>query len=197
MLIDLIRHGEPVGGRRYRGQIDDPLSERGWQQMWSAVAGQQPWDVIVTSTLSRCREFALALGQRHGIEVIEEARIVEIGFGEWEGHTAGEICHDAPDRLQRFYRDPVAARPAGAERLDDFASRVGAAWRALQQQYTEGHVLVVTHAGVIRAITTLVLGMPISHMFRLQVSNAGISRIRLDADRPPVLQLHNGNLPPE
>ena len=34
-VIDLIRHGEPVGGRRYRGHIDDPLSERGWQQMWS------------------------------------------------------------------------------------------------------------------------------------------------------------------
>ena len=31
--IDLIRHGEPVGGRRYRGQIDDPLSEKGWKQM--------------------------------------------------------------------------------------------------------------------------------------------------------------------
>jgi len=28
--IDLLRHGEPVGGKRYRGQIDDPLSEKGW-----------------------------------------------------------------------------------------------------------------------------------------------------------------------
>ena len=35
--IDLIRHGEPVGGRKYRGQTDDPLSEKGWEQMWKAV----------------------------------------------------------------------------------------------------------------------------------------------------------------
>lgn len=196
MLIDLIRHGEPVGGRRYRGQIDDPLSDRGWQQMWSAVAGQQPWDVIVTSTLARCREFARALGQRHGVEVIEEARLVEIGFGEWEGHTAAEICRDAPDRLDRFYHDPVAARPAGAEKLSDFSARVAAAWSTVQQDGADRHVLVVTHAGVIRAITAHVLGMPIQHMFRLQVSNAGISRIRIEAGRPPVLQLHNGSLPP-
>jgi alpha-ribazole phosphatase len=27
--LDLMRHGEPVGGRRYSGQIDDPLSEKG------------------------------------------------------------------------------------------------------------------------------------------------------------------------
>ena len=32
--IDLIRHGEPVGGRAYRGHnIDDPLSDKGWQQI--------------------------------------------------------------------------------------------------------------------------------------------------------------------
>ena len=36
--IDVIRHGEPKGGRRYRGYgIDDPLTETGWQQMWTAM----------------------------------------------------------------------------------------------------------------------------------------------------------------
>jgi len=35
--LDLMRHGEPVGGRRYRGQMDDPLSEKGWAQMRNAV----------------------------------------------------------------------------------------------------------------------------------------------------------------
>ena len=39
-VIDLIRHGEPEGGKRYRGQIDHPLSATGWQQMWDAVGAQ-------------------------------------------------------------------------------------------------------------------------------------------------------------
>jgi len=194
MLIDLIRHGEPVGGRRYRGQVDDPLSDEGWQQMWAAVEAQQPWDVIVTSTLSRCRDFAWALGQRLDVDVIEEARLVEIGFGEWEGRTGEEICRDEPDRLQRFYHDPVAERPAGAETLADFSTRVGAAWADLLRDCADRHVLVVTHAGVIRAITARVLDMPIEHMFRLLVSNAGVSRIEIGEDRPPVLHFHNGRL---
>ena len=38
-IIDLIRHGEPEGGRAFRGHsIDDPLSEKGWQQMWDVLA---------------------------------------------------------------------------------------------------------------------------------------------------------------
>jgi len=35
--IDLLRHGEPEGGVRYRGDgVDDPLSARAWKQMWAA-----------------------------------------------------------------------------------------------------------------------------------------------------------------
>jgi len=62
--IDLLRHGEPVGGRRYRGQTDDPLSEKGWQQMRAAVLDVQGWDVIYSSPLRRCAEFAQELSRR-------------------------------------------------------------------------------------------------------------------------------------
>ena len=40
--LDLMRHGEPVGGRKYRGQIDDPLSEKGWAQVRAALGHTIP-----------------------------------------------------------------------------------------------------------------------------------------------------------
>jgi len=194
MLIDLIRHGEPVGGRRYRGQVDDPLSDRGWLQMWAAVPEQPPWQRIVTSTLSRCREFAWALGERRHLPVIEEPRFQEIGFGAWEGRTADELNQHAPGCVLKFYHDPIVHRPPGAETLADFSTRVAAAWEALLAQYADQHLLIVAHAGVIRAITARVLGMPVQYLFRLQVGNAGISRVQVEAGRPPLLLLHNGHL---
>ena len=91
-VIDLIRHGEPIGGRRYRGHtIDDPLTERGWSQMWNAVGEYNSWQQIITSPLQRCQVFARALGERHGINVIIEPRFKEVGFGVWEGSTHDEI----------------------------------------------------------------------------------------------------------
>lgn len=194
MIIDLIRHGEPVGGRRYRGQIDDPLSDRGWQQMWAAVALPQPWQLIVTSTLSRCRDFAWALGKQQAIEVFEDPGFKEIGFGEWEGQTAAELCRDDPERLRRFFADPIAHRPQGAEPLIEFSARVIAAWDRVLQDPSNKQVLIVAHAGVIRAITAHVLGMPIENLFRLQIGNAAINRIRVDDGRPPLLVMHNGHL---
>ena len=100
--LDLMRHGEPVGGRRYRGQIDDPLSEKGWAQMRAAVGELAPWDRIVSSPLLRCRAFAEALASAHGLPLTLDERLKEVGFGAWEGKTAAEIEEDAPGTLARF-----------------------------------------------------------------------------------------------
>nr|MCH9749372.1 histidine phosphatase family protein [Pseudomonadota bacterium] len=57
MKLSLLRHGEPVGGRIYRGNQDDPLTDKGWQQMLDSTQDQS-WELIATSPLSRCHAFA-------------------------------------------------------------------------------------------------------------------------------------------
>ena len=189
-VIELLRHGEPVGGSRYRGQVDDPLSERGWQQMWQAVEGGSGWQRIVTSPLLRCREFALQLVERLDVPVHDEARFREVGFGEWEGRTRSELEQAQPGQVERFYRDPVAHRPPGAEPLDAFVTRVGLAFNELLGRHEGETVLVVAHAGVIRAILAHVLDIPPASMYRIHVANAGISRVRTDRLRGFNLLLH-------
>jgi alpha-ribazole phosphatase len=195
--IDLIRHGEPVGGRRYRGQIDDPLSEKGWTQMWTAVGEHHPWDLIVSSTLSRCSDFARELGQRYAIPVETDGRLMEIGFGEWEGLSAADLTAQDPDRLMRFWTDPLSHTPVGAETLPEFEARVIGAWNDILQRYPGKYLLLVGHAGMIRMIIRHVLEMPLASLFRIQVGNAAISRIRVDRQGGQVLPrlvFHDGRL---
>ena len=192
--VDMIRHGEPVGGRRYRGQIDDPLSERGWQQMEEALAGECQWQAVVTSPLSRCREFAARYAETHNLSLHVEPRFMEIGFGTWEGRRHEEIRQQDPHAIANFLQDPVRYRPPEAEPLDRFAARVRAAWQDLLASFSGRHVLAVAHAGVIRAVTAEVLGMPPGHMFRLQVDNAAVNRILITAEGWPRLLMHNGRL---
>lgn len=194
MLIDLIRHGEPVGGSRYRGQIDDPLSDKGWQQMRNAVDGHAPWEAIVTSPLVRCRAFAEACAATWQLPVTIEDDYKEIGFGVWEGKTRAELTAIDPQQLQRFYDDPIAHRPKGAETLVNFSARVTMAWQRMVDVYQGQYLLVVAHAGVIRVLISYALGLPFEKMFRLQISNASISRIALQPGQSPELQFHNGRL---
>jgi alpha-ribazole phosphatase len=181
--IELLRHGEPVGGRRYRGQLDDVLSEMGWQQMWNAVGDRADWQQIVSSPLQRCCAFAMALGERHGLPVRVDARFAEVGFGSWEGRTRQELEADDPGQVARFLRDPVGNRPPGAELLDDFTARVQAGLDDVVQAYAGQRVLLVAHAGVIRSVMAHVLGMPPAVMYRIHVANAGLTRIRTDRER--------------
>jgi alpha-ribazole phosphatase/probable phosphoglycerate mutase len=195
--IDLLRHGEPVGGSRYRGQTDDPLSEKGWQQMRSAVAGLNEWDVIYTSPLSRCAAFAAELSGRLSLPLHIDARLMEIGFGSWEGRTAEELRRDDPQRIERFWRDPVANRPPGAEPVADFHARVRDAWQEILNSHAGARILIVGHAGITRMVLSIALGSPPEHMFRIQVENAGLTRVRVRGranEQFPMLEFHGRGL---
>lgn len=195
--VDLLRHGEPVGGRKYRGQLDDPLSERGWEQMRAAVGDHRPWDRIITSPLSRCRAFAEELAARTGLPLAIEPRFRELGFGEWEGRTAEELLARDPQILVRFWQDPLNHTPPGAEPLTAFRERVLAAWEEWLGSQAGGHLLVITHAGVIRLLVSHVLDMPLDRLFRIQVPNAGLTRLRVERNGAgvlPRLVFHAGRL---
>ncbi|HEB98153.1 MAG TPA: histidine phosphatase family protein [Thiotrichales bacterium] len=180
-LIDFIRHGEPEGGRLYRGSgVDDPLSEKGWAQMWAAVGEEAPWTAVLSSPLVRCRAFAEALAERHGLPLELEPRFREVGFGAWEGRRPEEIERDTPEAYAAFYADPVHARPAGAEPLEAFGVRVAEALEEALARHAGGHPLVVAHAGVIRAALGFVLGAAPTAWYRVRVDNAGVTRFRRD-----------------
>lgn len=193
VTLDLMRHGEPVGGRKYRGQIDDPLSEKGWSQMQAAVGDAAPWTRIVSSPLSRCRAFAETLAERHGLPLALDERLMEVGFGAWEGKSAAEIEQAAPGTLDRFKADPLHARPEGAEPLADFHARVSAGLDDLLEQHAGQHVLLVGHAGVIRMAFAWALHIPLIHAYRVEVATASLTRFRLGNGHASLV-FHGGSL---
>jgi len=190
-VIDLLRHGEPEGGRRYRGRTDDPLSPRGWAQMRAAAAAHGPWGRVITSPLRRCRAFAETLAAETGAALRVDPRLEELGYGAWEGLTHAEVAARYPQQLAAFRADPLRNRPPGAEPLEDFLARVRSGWAAALGEAREaGRVLVVTHAGVIRAVIGLVLELPPAAMFRVMAGYAALTRFRLDPARGPCLLRH-------
>jgi len=194
-LIDLLRHGEPEGGVKFRGHSDDPLSAEGWTQMRAATATAAGWEVIVASPLRRCAEFAAELAAHHGLPVETEARLKEIGFGTWEGLTAEQVAASEPQALERFWRDPAQHTPPGGESLEAFGQRVAAGWNDLLRRHAGKKILLVCHGGVIRLILAQVLEMPRTHLFRLNVPFASASRVRIWGDQAqPELMFLGGKL---
>jgi len=193
-LIDLIRHGEPIGGQKYRGQMDDPLSEKGWRQMRDKLADHSPWQGVISSPLSRCRAFAEELSSRHHLPLAFDDRLKEVGFGVWEGKTAAQLIEEDPDQVRRFRADPVNERPAGAEPMKAFYQRVAAGLDEIIERYQRKHVLIVCHAGVIRMALAHTLHIPLINAYRIEVVNAALTRIAVDLNCNVKLVFHNGRL---
>lgn len=194
--VDLLRHGEPLGGQKFRGALDDPLSPLGWEQLRTAVGAYQHWDVIVSSPLIRCAAFAQEVAERldQPLEIVSEFR--ELNFGAWEGRTAAEVYADNPLAVAQFWRDPVANPIPGGEPVNAFDQRIGAAWTALLERYQGRRVLLVAHGGTIRMVLRQVLELPLRNLWRFEVLYASISRVRCypDPDAQPQLVFFNGRL---
>ncbi|MEN8169502.1 MAG: alpha-ribazole phosphatase family protein [Pseudomonadota bacterium] len=182
-IIDIIRHGEPQGGSRYRGHVDDPLSERGWMQMRAAVEGRSGWQQIVTSDLSRCADFANELGNRLSIPVEGTDQFREVGFGDWEGMTAKEIIAQDEAALFSFWQDPLNNTPPNAEPLVDFHQRIEREWERMLMTHGGKHILLVGHAGMMRILLLKALAMPLQEFYRFDPRNATIVRLRVDSGR--------------
>ncbi|MCG5529820.1 histidine phosphatase family protein [Halorhodospira halochloris] len=191
LWIDLIRHGEPQGGRLYRGTKDDPLSERGWHQLHNAPLEAESYTAIYTSPLRRCREFAESYGAAHQLPVTCEEGFKEIGFGDWEGLSPAQLAEQDPQGQANFWADPLTYTPPNAEPMVDFQARVIAAWDKIAASCRGEHLLIVGHGGLIRVVLAHLLSIPIQGFNRLYVPYASVSRVRVDPHAEPTLYFHN------
>ncbi|MBN6152151.1 histidine phosphatase family protein [Xanthomonas sp. AmX2] len=178
LRIDLLRHGD-TGRRGYRGQLDDPLSGRGWAQLNDAVDGHE-WDWIVASPLRRCAQFADALARRRRLPLTLDARLAEYHFGDWQGVPMATLAERHGDALGRFWADPVAHPPPAAEPFMAFVARLRAALDAIVAGRAPAcaRVLVVTHGGAIRALRCIAEARAFADASAFDVAHASLYPLR-------------------
>ncbi|MET0330141.1 MAG: histidine phosphatase family protein [Dyella sp.] len=181
--ITLLRHGD-TAQQGYRGQLDDPLSAHGWRQLREAVQGGT-WDAVVTSPLLRCAAFATELAGARGLPLRLDARLMEYHFGVWQGVSLAALADADEQALARFWADPVAHPPPGAETFAAFHARLAAALDEIAAQARTGRVLVVTHGGAIRLLRCLAEGRDFSQMANLTVPHASLHTLAWPARCAP------------
>lgn len=172
-IIDMLRHGD-TGAKGFCGSLDMPLSETGWQQMRIATEVNVGWQVILSSPLRRCAEFASALAEQYRLPMVLDARIRELHFGEWEGLDAEQLMQRDEKGLTQFWTDPWCYTPPRGERLADFEQRVRIAWEDACDRYRGKHILFITHGGVIRMLLYLVRHLSRAELLGINVPYASL-----------------------
>ncbi len=108
--------------------------------------------LMLTSPLERCAQPAGHLAHALKCELSYRAALRELSFGEWEGRTWSEIHRLDGARLSHWSEDVVHRSPPGGESAEELESRVHGCLRTI---HTSGDIVLVAHAGVIRALRVL------------------------------------------
>ena len=178
--IDLLRHGACEGGDIFRGHTDSLLSAEGFEQMSNTIGDNPPeWDVIVSSPLRRCADYAEMLSIQYSTEFSLQDSFKEISFGDWDGRATEEVTREQPAAVENFWQNPVDCPPPNGEPLTTFRARVLAHWERLIHQQQGKSILLVSHGGVIRVLLAELLGIPLQNLSRLDIPYASLSRIQI------------------
>lgn len=165
-MIYLIRHGETAARREGRciGGTDLPLSARGIRQMdllgnWFAgqIAERRicTGGKVYTSPLMRCRESAGRLFPGGKTQILVRENLREASMGAWDGLTFREIRERYPAEYEKRGENFGDYRVPGAETFREAGERFLKELSLLSGQMPEKDLIVVAHAGVIRAVICL------------------------------------------
>jgi alpha-ribazole phosphatase len=150
MRLLLIRHGKPnVGPEVCYGSSDLEVAAAEHDRVAAALLPNLPRQTTIhTSPLRRCRELAARLSAALAAPLIEDARLAEMHFGEWEMRAWDQIGRAEVDL---WAADPLHFCPGNGESVLIFARRVQAFYLDLQAANTE-RAIVVCHAGTMRVL---------------------------------------------
>jgi len=157
------------------------------QDLAVALAGI-PFSAVYTSPLARARETAEAVAAVHGLVPIEVADLREIEFGDVEGLEFDRY----PAQLQaELLSEPLSVRFPGGETYGKLRARVCRALDDVVERHAGESVLVVTHAGSIRAALAAWLGIAGEAIFRIDQRTASVTIVDW-VDDVPLVRLVNG-----
>lgn len=198
----LVRHGETEWNRqkKFQGQIDVPLNQRGREQSETAATflSEVMLDRIITSPMLRPKETAEIIQRYHPQVKIElDETLKEIAHGLWEGKLEAEIEQQFPQELQQWKRSPETVQMPDGENLQQVWQRAIAGWQAILtstpvEPDRMSTVLVVAHDAINKAILCDLVGLGPEHFWTFKQGNCAVSVIDYaNAQSKPQIQALN------
>ena len=194
VLITVLRHGEVEGRAQVlRGVGNEVLSQQGWVQMQRILTkvSDTPFDVVASSPLPRCYQFAAAYAAQKRLSLQQISAFRELDFGIWEGFTPAEAEKRNPEKYLAF-RDSLGEHaPPEGESLNQLRMRIAQGWHNWLATECGNHRLLVTHAGVMRALLMELFGFTPTQAFQIALPEAACLRIsHLQGKKPFLLSLN-------
>ena len=157
-----VRHGQTQWNaeKRTQGHLNAPLTETCRQQAKAVaqkLAGKQ-FDMLLSSPLGRAVETANILKTELSISIPLQIHydLAERNLGVLQGRTQEETMREFPQFWDATGHFIQASEIPGGESFTDFLSRIKRMLKDIQTLSEKKRIVVVTHDGVLHAVTSQV-----------------------------------------
>jgi probable phosphoglycerate mutase len=181
MTLLLVRHGQTEWNQQHRtqGHGDSPLTAKGVLQAERAARALSGFAIESFSCSDSGRTVQTAgiiqAVNPHFPPVVQDPRLRELHFGDWEGLRHEEIVERFPGLYEVYRDDPAAFRAPNGESFKEQQDRLSGFLSDLPL-HSDRTILLVSHAGLIRVALLLMLGRTIARMSSIpSVPEASIS----------------------
>jgi broad specificity phosphatase PhoE len=193
--VILVRHGQTLWNEeeRWQGQKGTGLSTKGRQQCLAAAEALAGMGVeaIYSSDLERARESAQIIAERLNLPVKYAEALRERAVGEWNGLTDEEVKQRFPQERAAHLAHPGTFAAPGGESREDVLARAAQFIEQVVADHAGQVVLIVAHAGVIKAMVCHALHAPVHAWPRMDVDNGSITIIEGQPGRLRLARLND------
>lgn len=155
MKVYVIRHGQTDWNlsKKTQGKTDIELNETGIEQARKAKEeiNKCNIDLIYCSPLKRARKTAEIVNEDKKCKIIYNKALEERGYGDFERKTKDEI-KEMIESWEKIHNYTENSNERNIEPIKDVCARVWNFLDEIKNKEQEKDILIVTHAGVCRAI---------------------------------------------
>ena len=178
MEIYIVRHTTPdiEKGICY-GQSDLDLIEN-YNEEFKIVKSKIPNYKnfkVISSPLKRCKKLAKSFNH----EVIFDARLKELNFGNWEMKPWNTIPED---EIKPWMTDFVNVAVPNGESYTQLASRVKSCFDTILASNTNKNLIIISHAGPIRAFLATLLNIELKDSFNIKINYGDVFHLKKESE---------------
>jgi alpha-ribazole phosphatase len=118
-------------------------------------------------------------------EVVHDARLKELHFGDWEMQAWDDIPRNIFDDWAHNYANKA---PPNGETFSQLQQRALSFLAEMLVKHADEHIVVISHGGVIRALLAHALNMELKGLFRFGIDYGGVTQMEFG-------ELESGKVP--
>jgi broad specificity phosphatase PhoE len=196
LKLYFLRHGETAYSKTgsYCGEVDAELTAEGVRMAnaFADVYRLMAWTAVYVSPMKRTVATAQPLCDALGCQMELRPGLAEMHYGKWEDRTAEYVKEHFWDDYIHWLTEPAWNPPTGGETSVEIASRASLVIAEIQQKYTTGNVLVVSHKATIRIVLCDLLGIDLGrYRDRIDMPAGAVTVVKFDLHGPLLQELGN------